>query len=215
MLIGVGLGPGDKELLTLKAVRLLCSADRVFVPGRMAYELVKEHCHPVVLEFPMVNDEDVIRQALERNAELIAPVAMGGIAVLGILGDPNFYSTFSRQCEILKERHPGIEFAVEPGISSITAFASRMKVPVNSGFQVTDGSENECLVLLKVRSPREVMKGSPPLRRTTLRPDKASSTMMRLMPSCLTLWWPPSLPTSMSLASGRAWPSSSGLASWS
>jgi len=157
MLIGVGLGPGDKELLTLKAVRLLCSADRVFVPGRMAYELVKEHCHPVVLEFPMVNDEDVIRQALERNAELIAPVAMGGIAVLGILGDPNFYSTFSRQCEILKERHPGIEFAVEPGISSITAFASRMKVPVNSGFQVTDGSENECLVLLKVRSPREVM----------------------------------------------------------
>lgn len=157
MLIGVGLGPGDKELLTLKAVRLLRSADGVFVPGRMALELVKEHCHPVVLEFPMVNDEDVIRQALERNAELIAPVAMRGTAVLGILGDPNFYSTFSRQCEILKERYPGIEFAVEPGISSITAFASRMKVPVNSGFQVTDGSENECLVLLKVRSPREIM----------------------------------------------------------
>lgn len=157
MLIGVGLGPGDKELLTLKAVRLLRSADKVFVPGKMAYELVKEHCHPMVLEFPMVSDEDVIRQALERNADLVAPAAREGTAVLGILGDPNFYSTFSRQCEILRERHPDIEVAVEPGISSITAFASRLKVPVNSGFMVTDGSEHECLVLLKVRSPREVM----------------------------------------------------------
>ena len=144
MLIGVGLGPGDKELLTLKAVRLLRSADKVFVPGKMAYELVKEHCHPMVLEFPMVSDEDVIRQALERNADLVAPAAREGTAVLGILGDPNFYSTFSRQCEILRERHPDIEVAVEPGISSITAFASRLKVPVNSGFMVTDGSEHEC-----------------------------------------------------------------------
>ncbi|MBI0584273.1 MAG: cobalt-factor II C(20)-methyltransferase [Methanomassiliicoccus sp.] len=157
MLIGVGLGPGDRELLTLKAVRLLHSADRVFVPGKMALELVKEHCAPMVLEFPMVNDENVIRQALERNADLIAPVAIEGTAVLGILGDPNFYSTFSRQCEVLKEKYPQVEVAVEPGISSITAFASRAHIPVNSGVLVTDGSEHECLVLLKVRTPREKM----------------------------------------------------------
>ncbi|MDW5562492.1 MAG: cobalt-factor II C(20)-methyltransferase [Methanomassiliicoccus sp.] len=157
MLIGLGLGPGDKELLTLKAVRLLRSADKVFVPGKMARELVRDHCDPIVLEFPMVNDEEAIRQALERNAELIAPVAIRGTAVLGILGDPNFYSTFSRQCEILKDTYPEIDIAVEPGISSITAFASRLQVPVNSGFMVTDGSDNECLVLLKVRSPRDTI----------------------------------------------------------
>lgn len=157
MLIGVGLGPGDKDLLTVRAVKLLRSADAVFVPGKMAKELVSEHCEPTVLEFPMVHDEDEIRRALERNADRIAAVATNGTAVLGIIGDPNFFSTFSRQCEVLKDRFPDIEVAVEPGISSITAFASRAKIAINSGLRVTDGSDDECLVLLKVRSPRQTM----------------------------------------------------------
>jgi precorrin-2/cobalt-factor-2 C20-methyltransferase len=157
MLIGLGLGPGDRELLTLKAVRLLRTAETVFVPGKMALELVSEYCQPVVLDFPMVEDEDEILRALERNADLIAPAARNGTAVLGIIGDPSFFSTFSRQCEVLKTKHPDIEFAVEPGISSITAFASRANLSLSGGFIVTDGAPPEAMVLLKVRRPRETM----------------------------------------------------------
>jgi precorrin-2/cobalt-factor-2 C20-methyltransferase len=157
MLVGIGLGPGDRELLTLKAVRLLRSATTVFVPGKMAEDLVKEYCDPQVLEFPMVDDEDAIKEALVRNAERIAPAARNGTAVLGMIGDPSFYSTFSRQCEVLRERYPEIEVAVEPGVSSITAFASRAGLSLSGGFIVTDGAPPEAMVLLKVKRPRETM----------------------------------------------------------
>ena len=50
MLIGVGLGPGDPELLTLKAVNVLKNSDKVYVPGRMAQELVAPYADSDILE---------------------------------------------------------------------------------------------------------------------------------------------------------------------
>jgi precorrin-2/cobalt-factor-2 C20-methyltransferase len=155
MLVGLGLGPGNPDLLTLRAVRLLKEADTVFVPGRIALDLVLPYREPVILDFPMTSDETKIRRCLVANAEKIAPVADNGLAVFGILGDPNFFSTFSRLCAVIAETHPDIEFRTEPGISSITAFASAAGIPVNSSFSVSDGSVDKAGIFLKVRRPRK------------------------------------------------------------
>jgi precorrin-2/cobalt-factor-2 C20-methyltransferase len=159
VLIGLGLGPGDPELLTLRAVRLLREADKVFVPGRIAQRLVAPYREAEVLEFPMTENLESVRECMKRNAEKIAPVASSGTAVLGILGDPNFFSTFSRLCEVLLISHPGIECRTEPGISAITAFASVAGISLSEGFTVTDGGEPGTRIMLKVRRPAETAAG--------------------------------------------------------
>jgi precorrin-2/cobalt-factor-2 C20-methyltransferase len=155
MLVGLGLGPGNPELLTLRAVRLLKEADAVFVPGRIAHDLVAPYRESVMLEFPMTDDEVRIQQCLEENAKKIVPFAENGLAVFGILGDPNFFSTFSRLCAVIAATHPGIVCQTEPGISSITAFAAAAGIPVNAGFTVSDGTMSDTKILLKVRRPQE------------------------------------------------------------
>lgn len=156
MLIGLGLGPGNPELLTLRSVRLLKEADAVFVPGKIARDLVSPYREAEVLDFPMTSDENRIRACMNKNAVKISGIARSGVAVLGILGDPNFYSTFSRLCEAMARMYPEIECRTEPGISSITAFASVANVPISGGFTVSDGSEQGSRILLKVRKPAEV-----------------------------------------------------------
>lgn len=156
MLTAVGLGPGDPELLTLKAVRLLREADTVFVPGEMAYTLVSPYrTDAVTLDFPMTHDEAHIEECMEANAGAIAPSALHGRAVFGIIGDPNFFSTFSRLTAILKRDYPEIQIDSVPGISSITAFPSIAGIPIQKSFAVSDGSEPDVLIRLKVRKPQE------------------------------------------------------------
>jgi precorrin-2/cobalt-factor-2 C20-methyltransferase len=157
VLIGLGLGPGEPEYLTLRAVRLLREADAVFVPGKIALGLVSPYRDAEVLDFPMTGDEDVISACMERNADRIATVARDGTAILGILGDPNFFSTYARLVAVMAERYPGIECRTEPAVSSITAFASVANVSLSDGFLVTEGlGEAPCRIMLKVRRPRKM-----------------------------------------------------------
>ncbi|MBN1195053.1 MAG: cobalt-factor II C(20)-methyltransferase [Methanomicrobiaceae archaeon] len=155
MLIGVGIGPGDPELLTVRAVRLIREADAVFVPGEVAKTIIAPYRTDVqTLSFPMTEDEDEIRRCLITNAGMIAPVARNGLAVFCILGDPNFFGTFPRLCEVISARYSDIGFSSVPGISAITAFASVAGEAVSGGFSVSDGSSDRARVLLKVRKPK-------------------------------------------------------------
>lgn len=144
-------------MLTLRAVRLLKSADRVFVPGGIALDLVRPYCDATVLEFPMTRDESRIGWCMESNADRIAPYATGGVAVLGILGDPSFFSTFSRLCEAVGKKYPAVECRTEPGVSAITAFASKAGVSVSEGFTVLDGKEPRSKIMMKVKRPAETV----------------------------------------------------------
>jgi len=155
MLIGLGLGPGNPDLLTLRAVRLLTEADAVFVPGKIAHNLVAPYREAIMLDFPMIDDEARIMASLKENAAVIAPAARTGCAVFGILGDPNFFSTFSRLCAVMAEEYPDIECRTEPGISAITAFAAAANLSLASGFTVSDGGMPDTRILLKVKRPKE------------------------------------------------------------
>jgi precorrin-2/cobalt-factor-2 C20-methyltransferase len=156
MLVAVGIGPGDPELLTVKAVNLIKKADQVFVPGNVAKDIIAPYrTDPIVLSFPMTADEAYIRQCIETNARIIAPVARDGLAVFCILGDPNFYGTFGRLCEVIDRDYPDIEYRTVPGVSSITAFASAAEISISGGIEITDGAETTSQIRMKVRRPRE------------------------------------------------------------
>ncbi len=156
MLVGIGLGPGDSSLLTLQAVDYLRRSDVVYVPGEMAAKLVEGYCEPVMLEFPMTHDSDELESCWEQHAHTIAAHARDELVSFGAIGDPNFFSTFSHVKGVLSRCYPLIEVITVPGISSITAFASRANVEVGSSFGVSDGSKETVKIVLKATEPERV-----------------------------------------------------------
>ena len=157
MLVGVGLGPGDPELLTLKAVEILKRSDIVFAPGRLAAQLVEPYAKPHLLEFPMTKDKSVLQSHWEENADMVAQHARDGLAAFGLIGDPNFFSTFTHLRRLIRQRHPDIIIETIPGISSITAFAARADIEIESSFQVSDGSPVTDRIILKARRPGQIV----------------------------------------------------------
>jgi precorrin-2/cobalt-factor-2 C20-methyltransferase len=157
MLVGVGLGPGDPELLTLKAVEILKHSDIVFAPGRLAAQLVEPYARPHLLEFPMTKDKSVLQSHWEANADMVAQHARDGLAAFGLIGDPNFFSTFTHLRRLIRQRHPDIIIKTIPGISSITAFAARADIQIESSFQVSDGSPVTDRIILKARRPGQIV----------------------------------------------------------
>ncbi len=158
MLVGVGLGPGSPDLLTLRAVEVLKESKRVYVPGKLAYELVKPYRDTVILDFPMIRDRIELERIWGENARIVGEAARTGVVSFALIGDPNFFSTFTHLKRKVKELYPEIVIDTVPGVSSITAFASRAGVEVDSSFEVSDGSDTRSKIIMKVKKPREVVE---------------------------------------------------------
>ncbi|MFI5265965.1 MAG: precorrin-2 C(20)-methyltransferase [Chloroflexota bacterium] len=138
-LYAVGLGPGDPELLTIKAQRLLAEADVVFLPVRDEHDSVaKKIVSGLVdgsrlreLSFRMSRKPEENRQRWQEHAATLAgAVGQGQAAVFATEGDPLLYSTFVHVYTEMRRTHPDLPVEIVPGVSSVTAGAAAAGIPL-------------------------------------------------------------------------------------
>lgn len=158
MLIGISLGPGDPELLTLKAAAALKSCSRVFVPGEMAARLVRPYAAPEILDFPMIEDPAELERIWRDNAAIVAAAAASGCAAFACIGDVNTFSTFSHLERMIRENYAGIEIQTIPGVGVVPALASRFAAPLEGSFAVSDGSPLDTVIRIKATRPKEMAR---------------------------------------------------------
>ena len=146
-LYGIGVGPGDPELLTLKAVRVLGEVDVVFAAASTkndystAYAIARPHLKPEVeaihLGFPMTKDAEALQAAWKNNAAAVAEVLNAGKnAAFLTLGDPLTYSTYGYLQRALLDLDETTRLQAVPGITSFHAAASRI------GLVLTESKES-------------------------------------------------------------------------
>jgi len=134
-LYGIGVGPGDPDLITVRAVKILRQVSVVFAASStkntysLAKGIVSTHLKKGalvhILGFPMTRDREVLEGAWKENARRVVDVLeKGKNAAFITLGDPLTYSTFGYLMQIIREHYPEIPIEVVPGITSYHAGAA-------------------------------------------------------------------------------------------
>jgi precorrin-2/cobalt-factor-2 C20-methyltransferase len=143
-LFGIGVGPGDPELITLKSVRILNNVDVVFAAAStknsysLAVSVAKPHIPEATsvkkLAFPMSKDKKVTEQAWQENTRVILKELEQGKDVAFItLGDPMTYSTFGYILRHIQAMAPHVDVKTIPGITSYLASAACLNTPLVEG----------------------------------------------------------------------------------
>ena len=138
---GIGVGVGDKENITLKAVKRLGEVDVIILPeaksgeGSTAFEIIKNYVkkdiEQVFLEFPMIKDVEARKIFRKNNADTINKLLSEGknVAFLTI-GDPMTYSTYTYVLEHISD---DVEVETIAGITSFNSIAARLNIPLMIG----------------------------------------------------------------------------------
>jgi precorrin-2/cobalt-factor-2 C20-methyltransferase len=182
-LYGLGVGPGDPELITVKAFRRLKESPVIAYPKKQrgsksyAHKIIDVYIQPeekemLGLVFPMTKDEDILERKWAETVELIWEKLQQGKDVSFVTeGDPLLYSTFIHMMRLMQEKHPEVPIEVVPGISSFNGAASRLGialaegddhiaiVPARDDYETMKKviQENDCVIFIKVAKVIDVM----------------------------------------------------------
>lgn len=143
-LYGIGVGPGDPELITLKAVKILNRVDIVYAAAStknnhsLAVNIAKTHIPEStairILRFPMTREKTETRKAWKNHAQtIITELEKGKNAAFLTLGDSMTYSTYGYILRYVQILAPDLKVHTVPGITSYQAAAARLNMPLVEG----------------------------------------------------------------------------------
>ena len=168
-LIGIGVGPGDPDLLTVKAVKAIHDADVIMCPASaddrpsIALSVISslidksKNQEIVKLIFPMTKDKDILEAHWKTNAKIMAEKVLSGKNVVYLtVGDPYLYSTWIYMHRDISANYPDIKISVIPGIVSMFTFASKV------GISIAEGAEKVAIIpsCYDLSSVKEIAKHS-------------------------------------------------------
>lgn len=144
-LYGLGVGPGDPELITVKAFRVIQESPVIAYPRKRkgsksyAHRIVEVYIRPeekemLGLVFPMTKDQAILDREWNETVQKVWEKLKEGKDVAFVTeGDPLLYSTFIHMMKLMQELHPEVEIKTVPGISSFNGSASRLGIPLADG----------------------------------------------------------------------------------
>ena len=168
-LVGIGVGPGDPDLLTVKAVKAIQNADTIMCPASnedrpsIALSVVSslidksKNQEIIKLIFPMTKDKEILEKHWKENAKIMADKVLSGKNVVYLtVGDPYLYSTWIYMHREIEAKHPEMKISVIPGIVSIFTFASKV------GISIAEGAEKVAIIpsCYDLSSVKEIAKNS-------------------------------------------------------
>ncbi len=156
-LYGIGLGPGDPELMTLKAHRLISNARVLAYPTlagadsfarSIAADIIPSDAREIVMDVPMSVERAPAQDAYDDGAARIAEALSDGLDVVCLCeGDPFFYGSFMYIFARLSTR---FDVEVVPGVTSVTTCAAKAGLPL--------AARNERLTILPGPLPEDELR---------------------------------------------------------
>ncbi|MDX9787520.1 MAG: precorrin-2 C(20)-methyltransferase [Desulfobacterales bacterium] len=145
-LYGIGIGPGDPDLITVKGAALLSRCRHVVVPkasqsaDSVALRIIQKHLHPAAIiherVFPMVTHQETLQARWGESAACVASLlAQGEDVCFPTLGDTFLYSTYIYLVRSLRTIAPEARIVTIPGVAAFSAAAAATEFAVGEGKQ--------------------------------------------------------------------------------